>query len=84
MFKHSYLLTVKQTNIKHIARQRIEILFDQAKKVSKTDNQLAAQYVKSARRIAMAAKIRLPLEFRRQTCKAATRCLRKGLTAVLG
>jgi ribonuclease P protein subunit RPR2 len=69
MFKLSYLLTVKQTNIKHLARQRIEILFDQAKKTAKINSQLAAQYIKSARRIAMAAKIRLPIEFRRQTCK---------------
>ena len=60
---------MKQTNIKQIARQRIQILFEQAKNVAKSDPKLAAKYVKSARRIAMAAKIRLPLEFRRQTCK---------------
>jgi ribonuclease P protein subunit RPR2 len=59
---------MKQTSIKQIARQRIQILFEQAK-ISKSDPKLAAKYVKSARRIAMAAKIRLPLEFRRQTCK---------------
>lgn len=60
---------MKQTSIKHIARQRIEILYGQAKQVARSDPQLAAQYVGSARRIAMAAKIRLPLEFRRRTCK---------------
>jgi ribonuclease P protein subunit RPR2 len=60
---------MKQTSIKQIARQRIEILFVQAKKVAKADPKLAAQYILSARRIAMAAKTRLPLEFRRQTCK---------------
>ena len=60
---------MKQTSIKHIARQRIQILFEEAKKTAKSDPELAAKYVKSARRIAMAAKIRLPLEFRRQTCK---------------
>jgi ribonuclease P protein subunit RPR2 len=59
----------QQTNVKQIARQRIEILFAQAKKVAKADSKLAAQYVLSARRIAMAAKIRLPVEFRRETCK---------------
>ena len=64
-----YLLLMNHNSIKHIARQRIQILFDQAKKVSKSDPQLATKYVKTARRIAMAAKIRLPLEFKRQTCK---------------
>jgi ribonuclease P protein subunit RPR2 len=59
----------QQTNVKQIARQRIEILFEQAKKVGRTDSKLAAQYVLSARKIAMAAKIRLPDEFRRETCK---------------
>jgi ribonuclease P protein subunit RPR2 len=37
--------------------------------VGRTDPKLAMQYIVSARRIAMAAKIRLPVEFRRQTCK---------------
>jgi ribonuclease P protein subunit RPR2 len=60
---------MKQSSIKQIANQRIEILFDQAKKVVKANPKLAAQYIGSARRIAMAAKIRLPTEFRRQTCK---------------
>jgi ribonuclease P protein subunit RPR2 len=60
---------MKQGSIKQIARQRIEILFGQARKAARSDPKLAAQYVESARRIAMAAKIRLPLEFRRQTCK---------------
>ena len=62
-------MKLKPTGVKQIARQRIQILFEQSKKVSKSNPQLAMQYVKSARRIAMAAKIRLPTEFRRQTCK---------------
>jgi ribonuclease P protein subunit RPR2 len=60
---------MKQTCVKQIARQRIQILFDEAKNVCRSDPQLAMQYIKSARRIAMAAKIRLPVDFRRQTCK---------------
>ncbi len=59
----------QQSNVKQIARQRIAILFGQAKKVGRANPKLAMQYVDSARRIAMAAKIRLPLEFRRETCK---------------
>lgn len=60
---------MKQTGIKQIARQRIGILFNQAKKACRDDPKLAMQYVKSARKIAMAARIRLPVDFRRQTCK---------------
>jgi ribonuclease P protein subunit RPR2 len=59
----------QQANVKQIARQRISILFEQAKKVRREDHKLAMQYVDSARRIAMAARIRLPLAFRRETCK---------------
>lgn len=61
---------MKQSSIKEIAHQRIEILFNQAKAIAKANPQLASDYIGSARRIAMAAKIRLPLEFRRETCKA--------------
>ena len=60
---------MNQSSIKQIARQRIQILFAEAKKVGRSDSKLATQYVESARRIAMAAKIRLPVDFRRQTCK---------------
>ncbi len=60
---------MRETNVKQIARQRIRILFEQAQKVMRSDPKLAAQYVGSARRIAMAAKIRLPVEFRRHACK---------------
>ena len=60
---------MKQTNVKQIAMQRIQILFEQAKNVSRKDPKLAVQYVASARKIAMAAKIRLPTKFRRETCK---------------
>ena len=59
----------KQSIVRQIARQRIQILFKQARKVGRTDSRLAMQYVESARKIAMAAKIRLPVEFRRGTCK---------------
>jgi ribonuclease P protein subunit RPR2 len=59
----------QQSNVKQIARQRIQILFEQAKKVAKANPKLAAEYVLSARKIAMAAKVRMPVEFRRETCK---------------
>lgn len=69
---------MKPTSVKHIAKQRIQILFEQAKQVGKTNPQLAVQYIKSARRIAMAAKIRLPVEFKRETCKNCNALLVQG------
>jgi ribonuclease P protein subunit RPR2 len=59
----------QQSNVRQIARQRIQILFKQAKKVAKPDPKHAARYVLSARKLAMAAKIRIPVEFRWETCK---------------
>ena len=46
--------------------------------MGKTNPPLAMQYIKSARKIAMAAKIRLPVEFRRQTCKNCNALLVQG------
>jgi ribonuclease P protein subunit RPR2 len=70
---------MKQTNVKQIALQRIQILFEQAARVFKKDPKLAMQYVASARKIAMAAKIRLPVEFRRGTCKECDSLLVQGV-----
>ncbi len=60
---------MKQTIVKQIARQRIQLLFEQARKIGRNDPKQAQQYVELARKIAMAAKIRLPIEFKRGTCK---------------
>jgi ribonuclease P protein subunit RPR2 len=70
---------MQQSNVKQIARQRIQILFEQAKLAGKAQPNLAMQYVKSARRIAMAAKVRLPIEFRRETCKECNSLLVQGV-----
>ncbi len=64
-----HLINMHISSVKQIAQQRIQTLFEQAKKVGRSNPDLAKQYISSARRIAMAARIRLPLEFRRQTCK---------------
>jgi ribonuclease P protein subunit RPR2 len=69
---------MKPTSVKQIAKQRIQILFEQAKQVRKTNPKLVMQYIKSARRIAMAAKIRLPVEFKRETCKNCNALLVQG------
>ena len=69
---------MRQTSVRQIARQRIQTLFDEARNVGKSDPILASQYVKSARRIAMAAKIRLPVDFKRQSCRSCNALLVQG------
>jgi len=69
---------MRQNSVKQIATQRIQILLNEAKNVCRSDPELAKQYVKSARRIAMAARIRLPVYFRRQTCKNCNALLLQG------
>ena len=56
-------------NVKTIAKQRINILFNLAKETHHEDPALAQRYVDIARRIAMAAKVRLPKQYRHQICK---------------
>jgi ribonuclease P protein subunit RPR2 len=56
---------------KCIAKQRIRVLFEQANALGRTNPTLSSRYVETARKIAMAAKIRFPQEFRRHVC---TRC----------
>ena len=69
---------MKPAGVKQIARQRIAILFEEAKKSAKTNPKLAMRYVKTARRIAMAARIRLPPEFKQETCKNCNTLLVQG------
>lgn len=54
---------------RQIAKHRIQILFQQAEKARRENPQLAYRYVEVARKIAMAAKIRLPAEYRRRVCR---------------
>jgi ribonuclease P protein subunit RPR2 len=56
-------------NTRSIARQRVQTLFGLAGETLDQDPVLAQRYVNIARRIAMAAKIRLPTRYRRQICR---------------
>ena len=53
---------------KKIARERIEILFDQARRAFLDHPERSNRYVELARRIAMRQRIRMDLEFRRRFC----------------
>jgi ribonuclease P protein subunit RPR2 len=63
---------------KQIARQRFQILFQQAKLVNKTNPQLAQRYITVARKIAMSARMRFPVVYRRQICKECNALLVPG------
>jgi ribonuclease P protein subunit RPR2 len=67
-----------RSNAKQIARQRIQVLFQQAAKVYRDNPQLSRRYVETARKIAMAAKICLPAMYRRQICKSCNMLLVQG------
>jgi ribonuclease P protein subunit RPR2 len=54
---------------RHVALQRIRTLFNLARETAHEDPALAQRYVGLARRIAMAAKVRLPKECRLQVCR---------------
>jgi ribonuclease P protein subunit RPR2 len=58
-----------QSSTKQIARQRVQILFERAEAARKNNPALSSHYVAMARKIAMAAKIRVPTEYRRRMCK---------------
>ena len=59
----------KSKEHKEIARERIKILFKQAKEIFKKDKKLANRYVNLARELAMKFKIRIPPELKRRFCK---------------
>ena len=54
---------------KRIALQRIRTLFHLAREAIHEDPELAQRYVDIARKVAMAARVRLPREYRRQVCR---------------
>jgi len=54
---------------RQIAIQRIQALFRMAKETFHEDPSLAQHYINMARKIAMAARIRLPREYTLQVCR---------------
>ncbi|MBN2422655.1 ribonuclease P [Candidatus Woesearchaeota archaeon] len=54
---------------RRIAKERINILFEQAKLRFKEDSSLSDRYVEIARKIAMKYKVRIPRELKRRFCK---------------
>jgi ribonuclease P protein subunit RPR2 len=62
-----------------IALQRIRRLFQLARDVIREDEELAQRYINIARRIAMAARVRIPREYRRQICRGCKKFILPGV-----
>jgi ribonuclease P protein subunit RPR2 len=54
---------------KRLAMQRIQTLFRLARETFHENPALAQRYIRIARKIAMAARVRLPKEYRLQVCR---------------
>jgi ribonuclease P protein subunit RPR2 len=57
------------SSVKQIARHRIQILFEQATRTFKENPEKAQNYLLTAKKIAMAARVRLPEGYKRRVCK---------------
>jgi len=67
--------------IKEIAKERIEILFKEADKIYKKSIKLADRYIELARKIAMKAKVKIPIIYKRKFCKHCYAYLIPGKTS---
>jgi ribonuclease P protein subunit RPR2 len=65
---------------KRMALSRIRTLFNLANEIYSEDPRLAQRYVDIARKIAMAARVRLPKENRRQVCRHCKSFILPGVT----
>jgi ribonuclease P protein subunit RPR2 len=54
---------------KQIARKRVQILFEEANRTYKENPMLSQSYILAARKIAMAARMRLPQIYKNSICK---------------
>jgi ribonuclease P protein subunit RPR2 len=63
---------------KEIAKERIEILFDLAKKTFNSNPKLANRYIQLMRKIAMKARVKIPLKYKLFICKKCNSLLIPG------
>jgi ribonuclease P protein subunit RPR2 len=59
----------KPAEFQKIASERIQVLFDQAKKNFHLDSDLSDRYVYLARKIAMRYKLKIKSQYKRRYCK---------------
>ena len=72
---------VSKKKQKEIAKERIIMLFAQADKAFASNPSLSHRYVTLARKLAMKAKVRIPVELKRKFCKNCYKYLRSGSNA---
>ncbi|MDD1729938.1 MAG: ribonuclease P [Methanospirillum sp.] len=70
----------QRSDRRHIASERISILFDQASRFFPEDPSWSDRCVILARRIAMKERIRIPCELRRKFCRNCYRFFVPGVT----
>ncbi|MCW4010302.1 MAG: ribonuclease P protein component 4 [Candidatus Bathyarchaeota archaeon] len=63
---------------KQVARRRVHILFEQATCTYEANPELAQSYLLTAKKIAMAARIRMPPAYRRRICRQCNTLLVPG------
>ena len=68
----------KPEKFQGIARERISILFEQAKEMFREDKSLSNRYVQLARKIAMRYKVKIPDKLKRRFCKSCHKFLVPG------
>lgn len=71
---------VSKQQQKQIAKERIEILFNEAKKAFKNSPILSNRYITLARKISMKLKVSIPKEYKKLFCKKCYNFLQPGKT----
>ncbi|MFP3984819.1 MAG: ribonuclease P protein component 4 [Candidatus Bathyarchaeia archaeon] len=67
------------TKNRRTALQRVQRLFQLAKRIVHEDQELAQRYAFLARRIAMASRVRIPKEYRRHLCRNCKKFISPGV-----
>lgn len=68
----------KTDEMREIARERVEYLFERAMTVHETHPDRAQRYVQIARKVAMAARLRIPRHWKRRICHGCKRLIIPG------
>jgi ribonuclease P protein subunit RPR2 len=69
LIQHGAMSFSMNLTAKQIAQKRVQVLFEEAKRTYKENPVLAQSYVLTARKIAMAARMRFPPIYKRSICK---------------
>jgi ribonuclease P protein subunit RPR2 len=64
---------------RRIANERVYRLFQLAREMIREDEELAQRYIALARKIAMASRVRIPKEYRRQVCRSCKKFILPGV-----